>query len=538
MYKITKYDSDGNVTDVEKVVTTDEILDNYGVNSDAYATYATGQSLTVTNESDKSMDDGESAKKRFTYLDEESLVVVAYLNDDNDAVDSVDVGNLSDINVAKDDIRDEDTSTVYVLNVDDHDEAAPVAKLILVINPDPNAGSQRPGYSNIDVNLSGTNVTVTWTGTTEPSIQNMVDAVENEIMATGYQYVNTTSGYNGGQLEYYFQPYNIINGITSFGPTYTFNTVAGVSHEITVTVGDTVMNVDSTDTLASIGLIGHVQVTDADGNVSYVDSANLATATVVDGASYVGGLAAIIGSNGTIYGTPGASAGDDASGALAGTAVASSSTAGAAIENVTFPATAGDTDDYTDNSGMKDNYFILTRDRGTFYIESGNTVSNVGTGDYVLVNDQMMTTTDAGTYAITADTTMVTNYMRLNPTTATLDNVAGLTYEWNTDDVYTDADGNMYAQIGETVSLTVNLNGFTAATGTSTNLDASQVGASVSPTVAAQGAVWGTNNSGATVAPASGTVDFNNGVSYTGTLMYTFTVDATTANNGMTVALS
>ena len=135
VYKITKYDSDGNVTDVEKVVTTDEILDNYGVNSDAYAT---GQSLTVTDESDKSMDDGESAKNRFTYLDEESLVVVAYLNDDNDAVDSVDVGNLSDINVAKDDIRDEDTSTVYVLNVDDHDEAAPVAKLILVINPDPN----------------------------------------------------------------------------------------------------------------------------------------------------------------------------------------------------------------------------------------------------------------------------------------------------------------------------------------------------------------------------------------------------------------
>ena len=138
VYKITKYDGDGNVTDVEKIVTTDEILDNYGVNSDAYATYATGQSLTVTNESDKSMDEGESAKNRFTYLDEESLVVVAYLNDDNDDVDSVDIGNLSDINVAKDGVRDEDTSTVYVLNVDDHDEAAPVAKLILVINPDPN----------------------------------------------------------------------------------------------------------------------------------------------------------------------------------------------------------------------------------------------------------------------------------------------------------------------------------------------------------------------------------------------------------------
>ncbi len=180
VYKITKYDSDGNVTDVEKVVTTDEILDNYGVNSDAYATYATGQSLTVTNESDKSMDDGESAKNRFTYLDEESLVVVAYLNDDNDDVDSVDVGNLSDINVAKDGVRDEDTSTVYVLNVDDHDEAAPVAKLILVINPDPNG----PDASDDTPKPTEGNITLGDVAYTDDVVANYTIAKNNNMNIT------------------------------------------------------------------------------------------------------------------------------------------------------------------------------------------------------------------------------------------------------------------------------------------------------------------------------------------------------------------
>ena len=163
VYKILKTDSDGNVTDIERVVDKDEILNNYGVNSDAYATYAKGQSLTVAkaNNSDKSYDSskGEVAHERFTYLSDESLVVVVNLNDENDDVDTVAIGDLGDINVEDaNNPKDAETSAVYILNVDDNDEAAPVAKLILVVNPDPTGddadGDKNAGNFKYDITVA------------------------------------------------------------------------------------------------------------------------------------------------------------------------------------------------------------------------------------------------------------------------------------------------------------------------------------------------------------------------------------------------
>ena len=159
VYKILKTDSDGNVTDIDQIVDEDEVLDNYGLATDAYATYAKGQSLTVANatNSDKSYDSSkhEVAHERFTYLNDESLVVVVNLNDENDDVDTVSIGDLGDINVADNDAdRDEETSAVYILNVDDNDEAAPVAKLILVVNPDPNGDAANGGGQGEAANYS------------------------------------------------------------------------------------------------------------------------------------------------------------------------------------------------------------------------------------------------------------------------------------------------------------------------------------------------------------------------------------------------
>ena len=161
VYKILKTDSDGNVTDIDQIVDKAEILNNYGINSDAYATYAKGQSLTVNddpvNNSDKSFDasKGEHANARFTYLSDESLVVVVYLNDENDDVDTVAIGDLGDINVVDaDNPKDSETSAVYILNVDDNDEAAPVAKLILVVNPDPNGDAANGGGEGETANYS------------------------------------------------------------------------------------------------------------------------------------------------------------------------------------------------------------------------------------------------------------------------------------------------------------------------------------------------------------------------------------------------
>ena len=163
VYKILKTDSDGNVTDIERVVDKAEVLNNYGVNSDAYATYAKGQSLTVANKtnSDKSFDasKGEVAHERFTYLSDESLVVVVNLNDENDDVDTVAIGDLGDINVVDaNNPKDAETSAVYILNVDDNDEAAPVAKLILVVNPDPTGddadGDKNAGNFKYDITVA------------------------------------------------------------------------------------------------------------------------------------------------------------------------------------------------------------------------------------------------------------------------------------------------------------------------------------------------------------------------------------------------
>ena len=163
VYKILKTDSDGNVTDIDRIVDKDEILNNYGVNSDAYATYAKGQSLTVAkaNNSDKSYDSskGEVAHERFTYLSDESLVVVVNLNDENDDVDTVAIGDLGDINVEDaNNPKDAETSAVYILNVDDNDEAAPVAKLILVVNPDPTGddadGDKNAGNFKYDITVA------------------------------------------------------------------------------------------------------------------------------------------------------------------------------------------------------------------------------------------------------------------------------------------------------------------------------------------------------------------------------------------------
>ena len=159
VYKILKTDSDGNVTDIDQIVDEDEVLDNYGLATDAYATYAKGQSLTVANatNSDKSYDSSkhEVAHERFTYLNDESLVVVVNLNDENDDVDTVSIGDLGDINVVDaNNPKDAETSAVYILNVDDNDEAAPVAKLILVVNPDPNGDAANGGGQGEAANYS------------------------------------------------------------------------------------------------------------------------------------------------------------------------------------------------------------------------------------------------------------------------------------------------------------------------------------------------------------------------------------------------
>ena len=135
MYKIVSRDSDGYVADVDQVVTAAEIRD-FGASSDAYAEVGRNGGLTLNDpdKSDKSDPDNVVHNKRFT-ITSETMVLVAYMKDNNVDIDTVEVGDIGDINQPVNGVPTADTSAVYVLNVDDIDETAPVAKLILVVNP-------------------------------------------------------------------------------------------------------------------------------------------------------------------------------------------------------------------------------------------------------------------------------------------------------------------------------------------------------------------------------------------------------------------
>src|SRR5699024_2889150 len=64
-------------------------------------------------------------------------------------------------------------------------------------------GTITPGTSNISVSFQGTDVYVNWTGTTKPSVEAMVDAIQTKIEAMGWDEVYVTSGYdNFGKVEY------------------------------------------------------------------------------------------------------------------------------------------------------------------------------------------------------------------------------------------------------------------------------------------------------------------------------------------------
>ena len=130
LYKITKYDSKDFVTTIEPVVTWSEI-DDLGAN--AYAESSTGNVLKVTAAADKAT----GLSKTTFGINNETIYIVAEMNKANNDIDDVYAGTVSNIR-AKDNYTTGITG-VYVLNVEDKDDSAPVAKLVLVVVPDTTA---------------------------------------------------------------------------------------------------------------------------------------------------------------------------------------------------------------------------------------------------------------------------------------------------------------------------------------------------------------------------------------------------------------
>ena len=202
VYEIKSYDSDGNVTDVDPILYPADIL-NAGANSTAYATYAQGISLTVDDGSVSDKSVSINHNDRFT-IDDETQFVVAYLNEDGDDIDDDSIvgitgpSGLSDINVVDaNNPIDNETSAVYILNVDDSDEIAPTAKLVLVINPDPESttvpggGAVTPGTIVTPLTVNESALSVSGDVYAKASSDDVRSAAGNALIANGW----TITGY-------------------------------------------------------------------------------------------------------------------------------------------------------------------------------------------------------------------------------------------------------------------------------------------------------------------------------------------------------
>ena len=202
VYEIKSYDSDGNVTDVDPILYPADIL-NAGATSTAYATYAQGISLTVGDGSVSDKSVSINHNNRFT-IDDETQFVVAYLNEDGDDIDDDSIvgitgsGGLSDINVFDDNNPiDNETSAVYILNVDDSDEIAPTAKLVLVINPDPESttvpggGAVTPGTIVTPLTVNESALSVSGDVYANASTDDVKAAAGNALIDAGW----TITGY-------------------------------------------------------------------------------------------------------------------------------------------------------------------------------------------------------------------------------------------------------------------------------------------------------------------------------------------------------
>ena len=143
-YKIEKYDSHDYVTTVSPVVLENDsnpaVADLLNKGTIAYAVEAEGNTLILSdNGSSKYSGDRTRDPSDPDYqtdgtfsLNDETVYLTAYLSKDNTKVDRVALGSFNQIRSAKE--YNSDLTGVYVLNSADKTNAAPTAKLVLIVS--------------------------------------------------------------------------------------------------------------------------------------------------------------------------------------------------------------------------------------------------------------------------------------------------------------------------------------------------------------------------------------------------------------------
>ena len=154
-------------------------------NFTTFATYRTADSLTLNDKTNSDLStDVASDKQDHFAITTETVIVVAQMNDDNDEVKDIVPGSLNDIQVANStNPKDSSTSAVFVLNAED-DDWGTVAKLVLVVNPEPTSEGGSSSVSGVSDFKPVTNNA----GTADIRYYNVADAdlinyIKNELAA-------------------------------------------------------------------------------------------------------------------------------------------------------------------------------------------------------------------------------------------------------------------------------------------------------------------------------------------------------------------
>ena len=133
-FKIDKYDSKDYVTSVTPVVVENDAnpanADLLSKGSIAYAQEAEGNTLVLgSTAGDKAL----NGTTTIFSLNDETEYLTAYLNETNTKVEKVSVGSFNQIRSVKE-YGTDDITGVYVLNAADKTNAAPTAKLVLIVS--------------------------------------------------------------------------------------------------------------------------------------------------------------------------------------------------------------------------------------------------------------------------------------------------------------------------------------------------------------------------------------------------------------------
>ena len=340
LYKITKYDSKDFVTTIEPVVTWSEVLT---LGTTAYATSSTGNVLQVTAAADEATGSGKTTFG----INNETIYIVAEMNKANNDIDDVYAGTVSNIRAT--DNYNTGITGVYVLNVEDKDDSAPMAKLVLVVVPDTTAETA--------------DYTVTYPTTLPANITKL------EVKAGSTTVNSGDSVANGTTLTITATPANTgynavvkVNGTPLVGTTFVVN---GANVNITVEAQD-VNQVNASDLQYNLKSSGNGST-----NNPYVVTVNIKDGLTLTNDQAVNDIAALLGitdSSKVVYSNN-------------GTYVTFTKTNGMAQEVYKF----------TFGSGVIDSYKGTVNNRTVFVDTSNNGLDDVKTaqsltGTYVLAN--------------------------------------------------------------------------------------------------------------------------------------------------------